>query len=303
MQKGTHFTENLVATPREDTGRIVSALLMLCNLLNMTGDVEKACCWADVPPGELIAIRYPPGLKRYHPETKEELYCILRRNLYGHPAAAYAWSAHRDGEILRLFNNDQWTCHQAEMDPCLFHFIRKYKVHGKPVTDTMRQVLDQPELSQAWVLIHTDDLDANGTDKEILDCIFKTLDERWSIKTENQILCLASTEKHQRTNKATSPNEHSMEAYTTGVAETFRKDLPKKTLATIFPSKLYLSKSNKASDEEIKANLGRGYMRAVGMILWAIRHCFPEGKYGVSQLCKLMSCPSNAAFDAATECI
>ena len=26
---------------------------------------------------------------------------------------------------------------------------------------------------------------------------------------------------------------------------------------------------------------------------------FPEGKYGVSQLCKLMSCPSNAAFDAA----
>ena len=64
--------------------------------------------------------------------------------------------------------------------------------------------------------------------------------------------------------------------------------------------KLYLSKSNKASDEEIKANLGRGYVRAVGMIC---RHCFPEGKYGVSQLCKLMSCPSNAAFDAAMHMI
>ena len=44
-------------------------------------------------------------------------------------------------------------------------------------------------------------------------------------------------------------------------------------------------------------------MRAVGMILCAVRHCYPEGKYGVSQLCKMMSCPSNAAFDAAIHMI
>jgi hypothetical protein len=304
MQKGTHFTETFAATPREDTSRIMSALLVLCNLLNMTGDVEKAYCWADVPPGELIAIRYPPGLKRYHPETKEELYCILRKNLYGHPAAAYAWSAHRDGEILRLFNNDQWTCHQAEMDPCLFHFVRKHKKHGKPITEAMRQVLDQAEVSQAWVLIHTDDLDANGTDSEVLECIFRILDERWSIKKTEPDFMLGINRKVSRDEKGNVTScELSMEAYTTGVAETFRSDLPKKTLATIFPSKVYLSKSIKASDEEITANLGRGYMRAIGMILWAVRHCFPEGKYGVSQLCKLMSCPSNAAFDAAMHMI
>ena len=57
MQKGTHFTETFAATPPEDTGRIMSAIFVLCDLLNMTGDVEKAYCWADVPPGELIAIR------------------------------------------------------------------------------------------------------------------------------------------------------------------------------------------------------------------------------------------------------
>ena len=86
-----------------------------------------------------------------------------------------------------------------------------------------------------------------------------------------------------------------MEAYVTGVAETFVELLPMKTLATIFPAKVYLSKHDRPTDEEIKTNLGRGYMRAVGMILWAVRHCYPEGKYGVSQLCKMMSCPSNAA--------
>ena len=304
MQKGTHFTETFAATPREDTGRIITALFVLLNLINRTGDVEKAYCWADVPPGELIAIRYPPGLKRYHPETKEELYCILRKNLYGHPAAANAWSTHRDSEILRLFNNDQWSCHQAEMDPCLFHFVRKGIKHGRVVTDNMRAILDEPEISQAWVSIHTDDLDSVGTDDQILECIFKTLDDRWKIKATPPDFMLGikrNVTRDAQNNVLTC--EHNMEAYVTGVAETFREMLPKKTLATIFPAKVYLSKHDRPSDEEIKANLGRGLMRAVGMILWAVRHCFPEGKYGVSQLCKMMSCPSNAAFDAAMHMI
>jgi site-specific DNA-cytosine methylase len=304
MQKGTHFTETFAATPREDTGRILTALFVLCNLINRTGDVEKAYCWADVPPGELIAIRYPPGLKRYHPDTKEELYCILRKNLYGHPAAANAWATHRDSEILRLFNTDQWSCHQAEMDPCLFHFVRKGKKHGRKVTENMRLILDDPEISQAWVCIHTDDLDACGTDDEILECIFKTLDDRWKIKATAPDFMLGIKRNVTRDSEGNVVTcEHNMEAYVTGVAETFREMLPKKTLATIFPAKVYLSKHDRPSDEEIKANLGRGYMRAVGMILWAVRHCYPEGKYGVSQLCKMMSCPSNAAFEAAMHMI
>jgi hypothetical protein len=73
--------------------------------------------------------------------------------------------------------------------------------------------------------------------------------------------------------------EYNMEAYVTGVAETFVELLPKKTLATIFLAKVYLSKHDRPTDEEIKANLGRGYMRAGGMILVAVRHFYPEGKY------------------------
>jgi hypothetical protein len=168
----------------------------------------------------------------------------------------------------------------------------------------MRLVLENPEISQAWVSIHTDDLDAGGTDDEILDCIFKTLDERWKIKATPSDFMLGikrNVIKDAQGNVLSC--EHNMEAYVTGVAETFAELLPKKTLATIFPAKVYLSKHDRPTDEEIKANLGRGYMRAVGMILWAVRHCYPEGKYGVSQLCKMMSCPSNAAFDAALHMI
>ena len=44
MQKGTHFTETIAATLREDTGRVLTALFELLNLINHTGDVETAYC-------------------------------------------------------------------------------------------------------------------------------------------------------------------------------------------------------------------------------------------------------------------
>jgi hypothetical protein len=49
------------------------------------------------------------------------------------------------------------------MDPCLFVF-----------TD--------PKGNKAWAMIHTDDVDAVGETDEILENIFKTIDEIWSLK-------------------------------------------------------------------------------------------------------------------------
>ena len=37
-------------------------------------------------------------------------------------------------------------------------------------------------LSEAWVSTHIDDLDSVGTNKEILDNIFKEADDEWSLK-------------------------------------------------------------------------------------------------------------------------
>lgn len=74
------------------------------------GDIEKAYCWAEVPPGEL----------------------------YGHPAAARAWTRERDEQLKKHFNKDGWT------DP-----------RGK----------------RALMLIHTDDCDGAGEDEQIMDAI------------------------------------------------------------------------------------------------------------------------------------
>ena len=52
----------------------------------------------------------PTGFERYDPDTGEELYAIMRRNLYGTPNAAINYVRTRDEFILKAFNMNGWTC-------------------------------------------------------------------------------------------------------------------------------------------------------------------------------------------------
>ena len=98
---------------------------------------------------------------------------------------------------------------------------------------------------------------------------------------------------------ALSHIEHTMSAYVPGAAESFREHLPTKALSDPFPEGLYHSKLVKAQEEEIKRNQAKGYLRGVGMILWAVRGVFFTEKYGAQILCSMMGCPSGKAFAAA----
>jgi site-specific DNA-cytosine methylase len=284
MQRGNHFTETFTPTPREDTARILTALTAVHNLQRLTGDIEKAYCWAPLPPGDLIAVRYPPGLKKFHSETKEEMYMILRKNLYGHPAAGRAWGELRDSEILKYFNTGGWTCVQQDMDPCFFYFTRG--------TD--------------WALasIHTDDVDAAGTTSEILAAIFSTVDKIWKVKmTDPEYMLGIRRQVYLDTQGKVDYIELTMEPYIRGMADTFRDHLPKRTIRTPFPEKLVLSKHNKPEESEIRHYQQLGYNRAVGMVVWAVRHVMPACKFGVSQLCGVMAVPGKDAWDAVMHMI
>jgi hypothetical protein len=284
MQRGNHFTETFTPTPKEDTARLLVALMCLYNLVRMTGDVVKAYCWAPMPPGSLIAVKYPQGLKKYDPLTREELYMVLRKNLYGHPAAGRAWGQLRDSEILKHFNVQGWTCTQCEMDPCLFYFKR--------------------DGEWALVSIHTDDMDAVGTNNEILEGIFNKVNDIWELKRTDPELMLGVCRKVSLDGqgKVTSCDQ-TMEAYIKGMAEAFREHLPQKAVQSFLPPKTNLSKYDKPPDLEIQECQAKGYNRAVGMIVWAVRHVAPIGKYGVTQLCTVMATPSRAAFEAAMNAI
>ena len=68
-----------------------------------------------------------------------------------------------------------------------------------------------------------------------------------------------------------------MQPYIEGMAQAFAEHLPTGTINEPFPMKVVLSKDD-ADDNEAKQALELSYQRAVGMIMWAIRHVFIEGK-------------------------
>ena len=59
MTKGIHNSEMFAAAPRGDMSRILSAVAVKKDLERKIGDVEKAFCWATLPPGKQIALKLP----------------------------------------------------------------------------------------------------------------------------------------------------------------------------------------------------------------------------------------------------
>ena len=113
-------------------------------------------------------MRYPEGFKRKHPETGEELFMILKKSLYGHPAAGRYWDRHRNETVLRLFNADGYKAKRSVREPSL-----------------VLVVITRGELEGcAFALTHTDDVDRDlvGTTDELLKGIHAKLNGKWECK-------------------------------------------------------------------------------------------------------------------------
>jgi hypothetical protein len=283
MKKGVHFYETFAPTPSEDTARVLQCLIILLNLTRMCGDIEKAYCWAKVPPGELIALSYPEGYRRVN-EQGEELYMIMRKNLYGHPGAARAWTRERDQQLLKHFNEDGWACTQSRMDPCLFKFT---DLRGK----------------FAFMLIHTDDCDGAGEDEQILTDIFRKINTIWKVKPTDPEYMLGISRKVTCRNSRVSSIEMTMTPFIEAMVRSFSDHLKPGAANLPYPENSNITKLEEPDTTEISQVLALGYQRAVGMLLWAARHCYPECKYGVSRLCSVMAKPTYRAFRTAMHMI
>ena len=292
MQKGVHYSETFSATPKEYTARIICALVVLLNLTRRAFDITKAYCWADLPKGEMIALRYPDGFKKYHSVTGEELYMILRKNLYGHPAAGRTFSKARNKEIMRRFNQEGWTCRRCRSDPCLFVISKIYTIEGTETTKF------------AFMLAHVDDCDIAGQGDKLTDEIVAVCADIWKITIVDPEFMLGIRRRVTLNPQGEVDTcECTMVAFIEGMYESFKEYMPIKKPNGPVPDKLFLSKGDTLAEGEAKRVLDRGYMCAVGMLLWPVRHCYPIGKAGVSMLCRVMATPSEKAWEAAMQMI
>jgi hypothetical protein len=169
MQKGVHYDLIFFVTPRENTVRFICALVVLLDLSRAAFDITKSYCWADRLPDKLLALMHPNGFQEYDLVTGEELFIILRKNLYGDPAVGQLFGKAGDKVIMEKFNCDGWTCWRCKMDPCLFVIQRDGK--------------------RAWVLAHVDDCDIAGEGQDFCENVKAVCATIWKITDVNPECC------------------------------------------------------------------------------------------------------------------
>ena len=310
MQKGVDYQEVFAPAPNQNTGRLLSALTCILNLKRKSWDIKLAYCWADLPDNQMIALKYPKGYERSRgigDGTQEPEYILLKKNCYGLPAAGKTWADHRDKFMNEHFNDSkkQYSCTQCIYDPCLFYITRGERIRPDSECTSERRPFNE----EAWVSIHTDDCDAYGTSDKLLNDIFKAHDTRWKAKLVDSSFMLGIKRDHQRVfNQKTLQYDVSVELtmtpYVEGMYNAHKEFInAKHRPQTPFPHGLMLSHMDVVPETESQAVLDRGYMRAVGMILWAARGVYPECAQGVNQLGSFMAKPSEKAWTAAMHMI
>lgn len=279
MQQGIHFDRTYSSTPNQHSTKILQALMVKLKLFRLAFDIKQAYCQADLPADQQIAIRYPEGFRRYG-EDGEELFMILRKNLYGHPAAGRTWEKRRNKVLLQIFNKDGWTCTRCVKEPCMF-------------------IITSPIGAVTWLLVWTDDVDMVGEDESTLTDIYNRINAVWESKLVDPSYMLGIKREINYTQEGDMEVELTMTAFIEAMTAAFKTHLKTKTLSTPLPPGFFISKATKSTEEENKRILDRGYQRLFGMLLWAARGTFPECLQGTSMLGRVMSAPTEEAWSAA----
>ena len=153
------------------------------------------------------------------------------------------------------------------------------------------------------MLIHTDDCDAYGTSLEVLHEINSIMNKRWATELVDRSFILGVKRDLVTNDPKGWYVTLTMTSFIENLADLFREHLDRKfgkrRVRTPFPEHLILTKADKPREGEVDRNITRGYQRLVGSLLWCVRHVCPVASYGMSQLCKLMATPTDAAWDAA----
>lgn len=159
---------------------------------------------------------------------------------------------------------------------------------------------DNPNVNYTFLVVHTDDVDIVGQNKNDVDHIVNLLHDRFKVtKSDPQVMLGLK--------RIIAPDGLSVEvtqtAYIDGMASDFKADVAgKRTPSTPFPPGLYLSKQepDKINVKESQMILKeKHYLKITGTILWAARMTFCECAVGCHYLTRMMAAPTMEAYNAA----
>jgi hypothetical protein len=282
MQRGVHYDESFTASPTQDTTRLLQALSIGHGWTPYCFDVK--CAYQNAPAtGPKLAIKYPKGFERRN-ANGEELCAVLQANLQGKADAGRQWGKFRDDWIMKIFNKEGWKCKQSIRDPCLF-------------------TITCPEGEITHMVCYTDDCDCHTTSMESVLKVAAKFEAKFGIKVVNPEFMLGV--KRKRYHREGVLHAHlSQEEYIEELYESFKKHMSDQRRPQNLPfpkgKRLYVGCED-PEEGETEANIEKGYMRLCGALLWCARNTMPSIAYAISQLCRMMSAPTNECFELALQ--
>jgi hypothetical protein len=287
--------ETYAATPDLTTTRLMQALMIKLGWTAIAFDIKMAYINADIPDDEQVPVQFEKALRRYN-ENGDELFKILRKCLYGSPTASRRFTQMRDSWMKEHFNTAGWTCKQITNDKSMFKFV-------------------SPEGNITLATVHSDDVDMICQHPQDGVAISDAFNTRFGGKGDGIKMCDPGFMLGVQRTVTTDPEtgvvylELTQSGCITDLYEEFEDQVPKRPVTTPMPDKTFLSMyepdgtRREQSDEVTAAIKKAGYMHIVGTLLWLSRNCYPEISQGLSQLCSVMSQPTQVAFDAALHMI
>ena len=293
VTRGVHYTETFSAAPDMISSRMIGVIAMRNKMKRIAWDVNTAYLNSECAPSERVPLRYPPEFREYRTDEngkKHEIYGLLLRNLYGHPAAARNWGKTRDTWILKTFNDNGYTCVQCASDECVFTIKRNTGEHF-------------------IMIIHTDDVDGYTTSHQFGLDIANLFDKEWGIRMCDPSQMLGVRRDRWTDDKGVEHLKLSMPSYVDDLYQKWKSCMSDTTEPnTAFPPGQQnsfhewvdkLSYERNFDMDEVKRVQDRGFLSVTGSLLWAGRCVFLETSYGINQLCKIMSKPVEKNWDQA----
>jgi hypothetical protein len=286
MTPGIHYADTFTPSPDISTCRFVQALCILLGWIRLSFDISTAYLQSDDSECGQIPLIYPKGFRKKH-SSGARLVGLLLRNLYGHPSAARAWGISLSKWIKFFFNKNEWTASNCDSDPCLF-------------------VLTSPNNYTSLLTVYTDDCDLIGENATDLQFIKKSFDDKYGVKECDPEIMLGVRRTVTTTKSGVRELQLTQPDYIDQMCAQFADHLPSRSYETPFePGTVFGTKEQgyDPSSEEQNHFKKMGYLNAAGMLLWCARQCYPEIAFAVSQICSVMSKPSEAAWHAAMRVI
>lgn len=286
MKKGIHYGNTFAPTPSFEVTRLLMALCCAKGYARFQWDIKNAFASVPIANHERVALRYPKGAERFD-KNGRPLFAVMDRALYGVPSSSRKFIKHLQTFILKRFNTGGFKAHNTRSDPCLY-------------------VLRNPRGRQIYLSAWCDDVQCVGANIKDLEEVCAMFKETFELKICDVQELLGVRREISQDGKTTFMNL-TQPGFIVNTCDEHRgacEQLFKKPRDTPYPPKEMLSRSEIPEDEhEAKrmheANIKRGYMSMTGSILWAARQCLPELSYGASQLCRLMSTPTDKAYEHA----